>query len=146
AARPARPVALDRATQPGILHQPGPPRRAAGPPGDCRPVVVVDGAGRLRLAGPAAAPGVREPAAAGALGRPVRAVPAGLRRAPRLPPPLPAHAAPGGGRLPGGRLRGRRARGHAAPQPAPRRPPRSRGIRPPPLSKATVTWSRLGCT
>ncbi len=41
----------------GVFPEPGAARRAARPPGGGRPGVVLDGPGRVRLAGPAAAPG-----------------------------------------------------------------------------------------
>ena len=56
AGRPARPLAVHGPAQRGVFPEPGPARRPARPPGRRGSGVVVDGAGRLRLAGAAAAP------------------------------------------------------------------------------------------
>ena len=62
------PVAVHGAAERGVFPEPGAARRAARPPGGRRPGVVVDGPGRVRLAGPAAAPGTDRQAAVHRLG------------------------------------------------------------------------------
>ena len=59
AGRPAGAVAVHRPAERGVLPEPGPARRPARRPGRRRPGVVVDGPGRVRVAGPAAATGCR---------------------------------------------------------------------------------------